>query len=338
MTRETFLASIPLFSTLDASELGDLLRLARQFSLPAGHLIFEQGAAADGMYVLEQGRVQLWARLLGDEEMAIAQVSAGGVLGEFALIDNGPRSAAAEVIEPAQGYFFSSRQFELLRADQRPAARKTMQQLRAILCERLRAASHELADSPPSFYEHTERASQAPALDPSARVSAKDLDLGALRVLPLFSRFSAPELAQLLAPLAAWKLTRGQMLYAAGDAPGSAFATVRGAVEVLAGHGRAQRRQAILGPGRLFGLVSAIDGAPRETGAAARENAIVLEIPRLELEGWLQGEGALSAVLADAVHAALIEALRATNRTLLAQSAMGRVAHRKKRTPSQRPP
>jgi hypothetical protein len=40
-------------------------------------------------------------------------------------------------------------------------------------------------------------------------------------------------------------------------------------------------------------------------------------------------------MLVDAIHAAMSEALRATNRTLLAQSAMGRISHRKKRP---RPP
>jgi CRP-like cAMP-binding protein len=335
MTHESFLASVSLFSSLDAGERRELLNLAEPFSFPAGTLIFDQGDLADGMYVLERGKVQLWARLLGEEQIALAQVGAGGVLGEFALIDRGTRSAAAEVIEPAQGYFFSQRRFELLHSDHRPAARKTMQELRLSLCQRLRAASSELGESPPAFYEYTQRSMPPPPPDAPIRSPAADLDVVRLRALPFFSQFTAAELKSLLAPLSAWMLPRGYVLYSDGDPRGSAFATVRGAVEIIAGRGNQWRRQAILGPGRLFGLVAPLDGGPRETGAAVREEAIVLEIPESVLRGHLQSETPTSRMLVDAIHAAMSEALRATNRTLLAQSAMGRISHRKKRP---RPP
>jgi CRP/FNR family cyclic AMP-dependent transcriptional regulator len=331
VTHESFLASIPLFSALADDERRDLLRLAEPFSFPAGHVIFEQGDAADGMYVLERGRVQLWARLLGEEQIALAQIGAGGVLGEFALIDRGARSVSAEVLDAAGGYFFGRRRFELLRADHRPAARKTMHELCMNLCQRLRAASADLGASPPAFYEYTQRSTRPPPQDTSARAPASGLDPARLRMLPLFGQFSVDELRTLLAPLSVWTLPRGHVLFSDGDRGGSAYATVRGAVEVIAGRRDQWRRQAILGPGRLFGLVAPLDGGPRETSAAVREDAIVLEIPEVELRAHLQSESATSGKLVDAVHAALSEALRATNRTLLAQSAMGRIAHRKKR-------
>jgi CRP-like cAMP-binding protein len=83
----------------------------------------------------------------------------------------------------------------------------------------------------------------------------------------------------------------------------------------------------------LFGLVSALDGRPRANSVLVREAALVLEIPEPVLRAHLHSSDETSARFVDAVHAALSEALRATNRTLLTQSAMGRIAHRKKRTP-----
>jgi CRP-like cAMP-binding protein len=235
VTHESFLASIPLFSALADDERRDLLRLAEPFSFPAGHVIFEQGDAADGMYVLERGRVQLWARLLGEEQIALAQIGAGGVLGEFALIDRGARSVSAEVLDAAGGYFFGRRRFELLRADHRPAARKTMHELCMNLCQRLRAASADLGASPPAFYEYTQRSTRPPPQDTSARAPASGLDPARLRMLPLFGQFSVDELRTLLAPLSVWTLPRGHVLFSDGDRGGSAYATVRGAVEVIAG-------------------------------------------------------------------------------------------------------
>jgi CRP-like cAMP-binding protein len=331
MTDESFLASIPLFSALDANERRELLRLSEPFSFPAGHVIFEQGDMADGMYVLERGKVQLWTRLLGEEQIALAQIGAGGLLGEFALIDRDARSASAEVLDATQGYFLSHRRFELLRADHRTAARKTMHELRMSLCQRLRVASFELGESSPVFYEYTQRSMRATTPTTAVRSPASELDLARLRIMPLFAQFSMSELKALLAPLSIWMLPRGHVLFSDDDRPGSAYATVRGAVEIIAGHRDRWRRQAVLGPGRLFGMVAPLDGGPRETSAAIRENAIVLEIPEGELHAHLQSSNSASEKLVDAMHAALSAALRATNRTLLAQSAMGRIARRKKR-------
>jgi CRP-like cAMP-binding protein len=334
MPDESFLASVPLFSALDAEERRELVHLAEPFSLPAGHRIFEQGDVADGMYVLERGRVQLWARLLGEEKVALAEVGAGAVLGEFALIDSGARSASAQVMQAAQGYFISHRRFELLRGDHRPAARKTMHALRVSLCQRLRAASSELGASAPAFYEHTQRSSlrPPPASDSVVRSAASALDLTPLRIMPLFAQFTALELKALLAPLSVSSVPRGHVLFSDGEPSGSAYATVRGAVEVIAGRRGHYRRQAILGPGKLFGLVAPLDGGVRETSTAVRENAIVLELPEAELNAHLQSDSPTSGKLVDAIHAALSEALRATNRTLLAQSAMGRIAERRRRS------
>lgn len=338
MTGESFLASIPLFAALDAEEKSDLLRATKPFSFPRGHVIFEQGASPDGMYVLEEGRVQLWTRLLGEEQLALSEVGSGGLLGEFALIDRGVRSASAEVIEPAQGFFLNRRLFDLLRADRRPVARKMMHELRMSLCERSRAASAALADAPPAFYAHTQWSRRLASSESAVRLSSSELDLNRLRIMPFFAQFSVAELGPLLKPWPLHKLPRGHVVFSDGDPQGSAYLTVRGAVEVVVGHGNQWQRQAIVGPGRLFGLVAALDGGQRANTVLVRENALLLEIPEPILREHVQSDDETSANFVDAVHAAMSEDLRATNRTLLAQSAMGRIARRKRHTPGHSSP
>jgi CRP-like cAMP-binding protein len=338
MTHEGFLASVPLFAMLDAGERNDLLRATKPFSFPAGHVIFEQGDAPDGMYVLERGRVQLWTRLLGEEQLALGEVGPGGLLGEFALIDRGDRSASAEVMEPAQGCFLSHRLFELLRADHRPAARKVMHELRMSLCQRSRAASAALADAPPAFYAYTQWSRRLASAESAERASPSQLDPARLRVMPFFAQFSMAELGSLLEPWILWKLPRGHVVFSDGDPPGSAYLTVRGAVEVVVGRGDQRQRQAIIGPGQLFGLVAAVDDGPRANSVLVRESALLLEIPQPVLRAHMQSSDETSAKFIDAVHAAMSEALRATNRTLLTQSAMGRIARRKKRAPGHSSP
>jgi CRP-like cAMP-binding protein len=56
----------------------------------AGKIIFAQGDPGDVMYVLVDGQVQL---MIGAK--LVETVQSGGILGEMALIDAGPRSATA---------------------------------------------------------------------------------------------------------------------------------------------------------------------------------------------------------------------------------------------------
>jgi CRP-like cAMP-binding protein len=63
-------------------------RMPQRFA--AGDVIFERGAPGDGMYVVRDGSVELRA---GDR--ALETVTAPGLFGEMALIDNEPRSLTA---------------------------------------------------------------------------------------------------------------------------------------------------------------------------------------------------------------------------------------------------
>lgn len=56
----------------------------------AGQAVFRAGEAGDNMYVVVQGEVRIAAN---DRELEV--LGPGGVFGEIALIDNGPRSADA---------------------------------------------------------------------------------------------------------------------------------------------------------------------------------------------------------------------------------------------------
>jgi CRP-like cAMP-binding protein len=59
-------------------------------SVPAGQVIFAQGDVGDVMYVVVEGQVEI----LLDGKLAEV-VRSQGVIGEMALIDEGPRSATA---------------------------------------------------------------------------------------------------------------------------------------------------------------------------------------------------------------------------------------------------
>jgi CRP/FNR family cyclic AMP-dependent transcriptional regulator len=63
---------------------------SRLVKIAAGDLIFAQGDRGEVMYVVAEGQAQILI-----DGKAVETVAAGGIVGEMALIDSGPRSASA---------------------------------------------------------------------------------------------------------------------------------------------------------------------------------------------------------------------------------------------------
>jgi CRP/FNR family transcriptional regulator, cyclic AMP receptor protein len=65
-------------------------------TLKAGDVLFKKGDTAGCMYVVLSGELRI-----GDGNVTLENVSAGGIVGEMALIDHSPRSATVTAVSPA---------------------------------------------------------------------------------------------------------------------------------------------------------------------------------------------------------------------------------------------
>src|SRR5438132_2036703 len=83
------------FSELLAAELDTLKRTAQKLFLPAGLIIFKEGDIGDGVYIVEEGCVEISAMVGGQERRVLAHLGPGEFFGEMAVIDKQPRSATA---------------------------------------------------------------------------------------------------------------------------------------------------------------------------------------------------------------------------------------------------
>ncbi len=83
------------FSALLDAELHKLVDAVKTLHVAAGEVIFKEGDAGDGMYVVDSGRVDIEIGGAGAEPRVISRVAAGGIFGEMAIIDDKPRSASA---------------------------------------------------------------------------------------------------------------------------------------------------------------------------------------------------------------------------------------------------
>lgn len=100
-----------IFQSLSEEPLGALARSSRMTRYAAGQLIFSTGDASDALYVLLSGRVRVYRTTSDGEEITIATLSAGDILGEMAVLDGRGRSADAQAIDDVDAARISSSSF-----------------------------------------------------------------------------------------------------------------------------------------------------------------------------------------------------------------------------------
>ncbi|MEQ8286430.1 cyclic nucleotide-binding domain-containing protein [Thalassospira sp.] len=62
-------------------------------------VIFREGKPGNAAYVVQEGKVEVFKTLNGEEEVILGTIEAGGLFGELALVDNQPRMASARATE-----------------------------------------------------------------------------------------------------------------------------------------------------------------------------------------------------------------------------------------------
>jgi CRP-like cAMP-binding protein len=88
------LPSIPLFSTLTADELKEVLSSAMEVrSFAAGEAIVLEGAPGESMFALAEGEAGIFRGWKSELERRVATAKAGEILGEVALLTRGARVA-----------------------------------------------------------------------------------------------------------------------------------------------------------------------------------------------------------------------------------------------------
>ena len=95
------LASVPLFSGLDAASVDSLVAFTFRRTFQAGDVIVEEGSTGNGLYVVLSGQVEVIKGLGGPRPQQAAILSAGEPFGEMALLGDWKRSASIRVLEPA---------------------------------------------------------------------------------------------------------------------------------------------------------------------------------------------------------------------------------------------
>jgi len=102
------LRRFPFFERVPETELKRLARSAARHTLPAGTLVFRQGDPGDTFYMIVSGSVEI---VDAQEETRLNLLGAGQWFGDFALLDDQPRSASVRTLAPTILLSLSKEQF-----------------------------------------------------------------------------------------------------------------------------------------------------------------------------------------------------------------------------------
>src|SRR5262249_9289068 len=178
--------------------------------------------------------------------------------------------------------------FDQLRADAHPIAFAVLRQLSFLLAARIRAAGGAPVHAP----LRSEATPGPPAVD---EVSSLPFDRTVLR------------------ELRTWELEPGATLFAEGAEAHSAFVVLRGAIEVTREREARRYRLATVGPGRMLGEPSLVDGGARTATCHAIEPTLVLEIDGEVVDRLLDERSPAALAFLQSVNRSLIAVLHATD-------------------------
>jgi CRP/FNR family transcriptional regulator len=101
-----------LFTTLSESELQELSRRAVERRFAAEEMLFWEGEACAGIFLILEGSVKVFRTSPGGREVMLSMESAPATVAELPLFDGGPYPASVRVLEPVVSLFIDKTDFQ----------------------------------------------------------------------------------------------------------------------------------------------------------------------------------------------------------------------------------
>jgi CRP-like cAMP-binding protein len=92
------LRAIPLFRKLSPAAIEKMSGLMVKVAFKAGDTVFLQHEPGDALYLVDSGKVRIWAHDGDANEVTLSELKPGDFLGEMSVLDGGKRSANATAV------------------------------------------------------------------------------------------------------------------------------------------------------------------------------------------------------------------------------------------------
>ncbi len=134
------LRQLPLLEGLGPDDLAIVAAHVSRLELERGETLLVEGEPNDRLISVVSGRLKVWRRG-GVEEIVLAEVGPGEVLGELTVLEPGPASANVTALEPSILVALAGRDLERLEAARPRAAATIYRRLALMLAHRVAQAN-----------------------------------------------------------------------------------------------------------------------------------------------------------------------------------------------------
>ncbi|MEP7117020.1 MAG: Npt1/Npt2 family nucleotide transporter [Acidobacteriota bacterium] len=254
------LRHLQLFDFVSVDELFRVASLGRQIRHEAGRVVAQDGATADALHFVLDGRVAI-AGPHGERE----EVAAPGVIGIDDVLEGHPVRGTATALEPTITLTMTSDEFLTLVSENVEIAQGIFRTLLETRCA--------------PAWRTVVHGQLSPELERRVADGVQALDgLLLLQASPLLQRATTAELVRLAAAARVVTLTAGQTLFKAGDVA-AIHAVLTGAVTV-AGEGTSSD---VAEGGDVVGIYEALSGRYMTSTGTVTEPGTAMRIDRTEL-------------------------------------------------------
>ncbi len=110
----SILSQVPIFSGLSEQEFAFLIPRLVQRRFQAGELVFAEGDACAGLFVVQSGNVRIFKSSAGGREQVLTIDGPGSSIAELPVFDGGKYPASAQAINDCNLLFCSRQDFQAL--------------------------------------------------------------------------------------------------------------------------------------------------------------------------------------------------------------------------------
>lgn len=133
-----------LFQNLTDDELKLVAEITEEIKLPKGNNLFYEGANNQDLYLIIDGIIEISMELGDNEKIQVTKMKDGGIVGDFAFIDEGVRSATASAIENCHLFVIKKSKFDILIQNNPRIGITIYKELGKEICKKIRERNKEL--------------------------------------------------------------------------------------------------------------------------------------------------------------------------------------------------
>jgi CRP/FNR family transcriptional regulator, cyclic AMP receptor protein len=305
----TTLADVPLLAGLDEGARSEMAEAFTPRHFADGEALLVQNERAEGLYLIEQGRVDIGKRLPGGGLALLAKAGPGEVIGDMALIGRDIRRSAMGIARgPVSSWYMGVDQFRAALSQLQPASLQLQGALGRLVAGRVAGKTRDiaamLAETPDGFTPRPQRA-LAPVVEETFAAEAF------LAKLPCCAAMTPGQRRAFWDAGTRVDVPADADLAMVGAVSDRLWLVVRGAVRSALPHRDGVYQLTVTGPGQLVGLSPLLLEAPHDRLLRTSEQASLLAFDRATFAEMLGTGDALSREVAASANADLVTALDA---------------------------